>query len=137
MGARLVRPKSCANAKNVTLTRKAFGGEKPKNMRNILAFTIALLGCAGSADSLDDPAESTTHRKPAAPTALQCAEECDCFDNNPCTTDACVNGNCTNNPREGYCGDTVGWCRGESCCTGEYTCFRAYDNGNECATDAP
>lgn len=60
----------------------------------------------------------------------QCKTDCDCFDDNVCTLDSCINGVCQNGALEGSCGSTVGWCRGSWCCTSETTCFQAYDNDN-------
>jgi hypothetical protein len=62
----------------------------------------------------------------------KCATDCDCFDDNACTDDACVNGVCRNDAHIGGCGSTVGTCRGTWCCTSEYTCFQAYDNESVC-----
>jgi hypothetical protein len=62
----------------------------------------------------------------------ECQTDCDCFDDNACTQDTCVNGQCQNDAIEGGCGDTIGSCRGTWCCTSEYTCFQAYDNSSEC-----
>lgn len=64
-----------------------------------------------------------------------CADVCDCFDDNACTTDTCVDSKCQNVPADGGCGETVGWCRGTWCCTSETTCFQAYDIGSVCDLD--
>lgn len=69
---------------------------------------------------------------PDAEVPAECAEPCDCFDDNACTTDACIDRVCVNDPVDGGCGSTVGTCRGPSCCTGAWTCFIAYDNDSAC-----
>ncbi len=66
----------------------------------------------------------------------QCKVDCDCYDNNVCTQDLCVDGVCHFNTLEGGCGSTVGTCRGNWCCTSETTCFQAYDNEGLCRPDA-
>lgn len=62
----------------------------------------------------------------------QCENNCDCFDDNVCTLDVCTEGQCQWSAIDGGCGSTVGLCRGTWCCTGETTCFQAYDNDSEC-----
>ncbi|RTL06468.1 hypothetical protein EKK58_05805 [Candidatus Dependentiae bacterium] len=66
------------------------------------------------------------------PPVAQCENNCDCFDDNACTIDICVGGQCQNNATDGGCGGTIGLCRGTWCCTGETACFQAYDNNTEC-----
>ncbi len=79
------------------------------------------------AASIDTVAEAGTTEEQS-----ECTTACDCFDDNVCTEDECVDGKCHNNPTDGDCGYTIGWCVGSSCCTSEYTCFMAYDNSGNC-----
>ena len=97
-----------------------------------LLLTLTIVGCAAP----DSDAENVQHNH-ALPHTILCTEDCDCFDDNACTADACLNGRCLNEPTNGYCGSTVGMCRGTSCCASEYTCFRAYDIGNACEQEKP
>lgn len=122
---------------------------------------IVMLGCA--VDSTDQSADEYTnepsHLHPiteaidaGAPDAVvdangpddtphdsaitqSCTNDCDCFDDNVCTTDTCVSGGCQYDNHSGGCGSTVGTCRGSWCCTSEYTCFYAYDNDSFCNVD--
>lgn len=63
---------------------------------------------------------------------LQCTGDCDCFDDNVCTDDQCIDGTCKHEPHDGTCGSTIGTCRGTWCCSGEYTCYQAFDNESTC-----
>lgn len=86
----------------------------------------------GVVDAGTDAIETPDAPQPAPEQVPECQTDCDCFDDNACTHDVCVNGACQNDAIEGGCGDTIGTCRGTWCCTSEYTCFQAYDNGNVC-----
>jgi hypothetical protein len=134
MVAGLVRSKSCAGAPDALLTSKSHGRGTHRSMKKHLVIVIFLLGCSEAPEI--ESAEEAQPRNHADPSVVQCVEQCDCFDDNACTTDVCLNGSCLNEPTNGYCGSTIGVCRGASCCTSEYTCFRAYDNDSACRLHA-
>lgn len=83
----------------------------------------AVIGAAGCGDN---------DQSRGAIQAVECIDGCDCFDDNPCTNDVCVDNACVVQFHDGGCGSTVGTCRLSSCCTSEFTCFRAYDNDSIC-----
>jgi hypothetical protein len=108
-------------------------------------LTIAFIGCSSN-DVIDDnkafdasPIAIVYHDAgpgtSAADSGIACTHACDCFDDNACTLDECNNGVCQYVEHNGYCGSTIGVCRGASCCTAESTCFKAYDNDSECVDD--
>ncbi len=116
-----------------------------------LAFivTASLVGCVlNVGDSLDQYDLNNTDTDAGTNSVLdagtdtqsndiaQCKTDCDCYDNNVCTQDSCIDGVCQYDALEGNCGSTVGWCRGNWCCTSETTCFQAYDNEGLCRPDA-
>ncbi len=106
-----------------------------------LAVAISLTGCIVSASSENQDVAELSGAAPDAGIPAQCTEipcssECDCFDDNMCTQDSCVNGVCVNRPIDGTCGG-IGVCLDTWCCTSEYTCFLAYDTGSACAPPKP